>query len=191
MLSLQEIFTEADTLMPNEYVNLDKVRWMNMLNNEFFDIVKIPITSTFTSISGTNTYVLAGASGTIKEKTMDKVIVGNLKYRNLNYEDVQPMENWFTFNEVDNILTLSSAPSRNGITGIARHRRTATTSYIVDNISIVYPDAPEEYHWIYALGLASYIAKAQEEDEKAANYGAQYRAALQVAAQNFQKEAAT
>lgn len=185
-LTIQLIITEADSLVPNEYVTADKIPWLNALNQEFFDVVKIPITQLFTSIAGNKVYSIAG---NIKEKNIDKVMVGHLKYRSLNYEDVQPAQNWFTF--VDNALALSAAPSQTGLTGIIRHRKSAITTLTVGGVASQTPDAPDEYHWIIVLGLAEYIAKANEEDEKAANYGGQYRSALQVAAQNFQKEGAT
>lgn len=188
MLTLQEIITEADTLVPNAYVNADKVPWLNAINQEFFDVVKIPITANFTTTAGTKVYNL---SNVVKEKNADKVMAGSLKYRSLNYEDVQPAQNWFTIDETTNQITLSSAPSRSGQIGIVRHRKSSATLFTTANVTTAIPDAPSEYHWIIVLGLAEYIAKANEEDEKAANYGGQYRAALATAAQNFQKEGAT
>lgn len=187
-LTNSEIITEADILVPNEYVAADKVPWLNALNQEFFDVVKIPQTATFTTTAATKTYTL---TGTIKEKNIDKVMAGYLKYRSLNYEDVQPGQNYFTFNESSNVLTLSSAPSQSGVSGIARYAKSAVTTFTVAAVATQTPDAPGEYHWIIVLGLAEYIAKANEEDEKASNYGGQYRAALQTAAQNYQKEATT
>lgn len=183
MLTLQQIITDADVLVPNGYDdNIQKVVWLNAVNGEFFDVVKIPKSATFSTVSGTKDYTLTGK---IKEKDIDKVMAGHLKYRSLNYEDVQPGQNYFTFDEASNLLTLSSPPSQTSLTGIARYYKSATSIYTVSAIGSTYPDAPEEYHWIYALGLAEYIAKANEEDAKAANYGGQYRAALATAASNY------
>lgn len=187
-LTNEQIISEADILVPNAYTATEKVPWLNFINNEFFDVVKIPITATFTTVSGTKTYTL---TGTIKEKNIDKVMAGHLKFRSLNYEDVQTGQNYFTFDETGRVLTLSAAPSRAGLSGVVRHRKSASSTFTTAAVSTDKPDAPDEYHWIYVLGLAEYIAKANEEDEKAANYGGQYRNALQVAAQNFQKEGAT
>lgn len=187
-LSLQEIITEADTLVPNAYVTVDKIPWLNALNQEFFDVVKIPVTATFAALSGNKTYTL---TGTIKEKNIDKVMIGHLKYRSLNYEDVQPGQNYFTFDEASRVLMLSAAPSNSGVSGIVRHRKTPVTTFATAGVFTQTPDAPDEYHWIYVLGLAEYVAKAQAEDEKAANYGGQYRNALQVAAQNYQRGEST
>lgn len=181
-LSIQEIINEADTLVPNEYEPTDKVPWLNAINQEFFDVVKIPQTANFTTTSGAKTYTL---SGSIKENNIDKVMAGHLKYRSLNYEDVQPGQNWFTFDENSLVLSLSTAVSLDGVTGIVRYNRSASSSFTVGAVATEKPDAPDEYHWIYVLGLAEYIAKANEEDEKALNYGGQYRSALATAASNY------
>lgn len=180
-LTIQGIITEADTLVPNGYVNADKIPWLNAINQEFFDLVKIPQHAMFNTVAGTKEYVI---TGDIKEKNIDKVMAGHLKYRSLNYEDVQPGQNWYSFNDANKLLTLSAAPSRSGQPGFVRSYRSATSTFSSGNLNAV-PNAPEEYHWIYVLGLAEYIAKAQEEDEKAANYGGQYRSALAAAASNF------
>lgn len=196
-LTNRQIITEADTLVPNAYEITDKIPWLNALNQEFFDVVKIPSTLLFASVAGQNIYTLIASNaatettGTNREKNIDKVMVGNLKYLSLNYDDVQPGQNWFTFNGSSGRLTLSPAPSRSGLSGIVRRFESAATNFTVAGVEAQTPDAPIECHWIYVLGLAEYIAKANEEDEKAANYGGQYRAALQVAAQNFQKAGAT
>lgn len=185
---IQDIIDQADTLVPNEYETADKVLWLMSINQEFFTVVKCPRTDTFTSVAGLKAYTLTSA---IKENTIDRVTAGNLIYRSLNYEDVKPTDNFFTFNETSKLITLSSAPSRSGLSGFVRFHQTSTRVFTVDNVGSAEPDAPEEFQWIYILGLAEYIAKANEEDEKAANYGGQYRAALQVAAQNFRPEAAS
>lgn len=186
-LTLQQIITEADTLVPNAYTPSDKIPWLNAINQEFFDVVKIPITAAFTTVSGTKTYTL---TGTIKEKNIDKVMAGHLKYRSLNYEDVQPGQNYFTFDESSKMLTLSAAPSSAGLRGIVRHRKATVTTFTAVSLGAT-PDAPDEYHWIYVLGLAEYIAKASGRETDSTNYGNQYRAALNVAAQNYQKEGVT
>lgn len=187
-LTLEQLINESGVLVSNEYSIAEKVVWLNALNHEFFDMVKIPQTEQFTSVAGTKTYTL---TGTIKEKDIDKVMAGTLKYRSLNYEDVQPAQNWYTFNETTRVLTLSSAPSQSGKISILRYAKSASTTFTTGGIATQTPDAPDEYHWIFVLGLAEYIAKAGEEAEKAQNYGDQYRNALQVAAQNYQKEGAT
>lgn len=192
-LTNKEIIIEADALVPNGYVGAggvpwlspEKIAWLNALNQEFFDVVKIPDTKTFDSVAGTKTYTL---TGTIKENDIDKVMVGNLKYRSLNYEDVQPAQNWFTFNESNNVLTLSTPPSRSSQPGLVRVYQSSTTNFTTANVETATPDAPAKYHWIIVLGLAEYIAKANEEDEKAADYGGQYRAALNTAAKNYWRD---
>lgn len=186
-MNLQEVINEANLLVPSGYTDADKVAWLNAINREFFDVVKVPKTEFFSAYSASSTYTMTQQ---IKEKDIDKLMIGHLKYRSLNYDDVQPGQNWFTFEDTTRGLVISPTPSKS-VTGLLRYRLAAVNTYFVETIGTQTPDAPTEYHWIYALGLAEYIAKANEEDAKAANYGGQYRSALQVAAQNFQKEGAT
>jgi hypothetical protein len=187
MLTIQEIIAEADVLVPNPYSNTEKIAWLNAINQEFFDVVKIPNTETFSSVTGIKTYTL---TGNIKEKSIDKVMIGNLKYRSLNYEDVQPAQNWYTFNNATKLLTLSTAASQSGITGIVRFYQVALTNFATGTVGTDVPDAPAEYHWIYVLGLAEYIAKANKQEENVSKYGDQYRNALATAAKNYPKEIA-
>lgn len=184
-LTNQQIITEADILVPNAYTVTEKVPWLNALNQEFFDVVKPPTTERFVATAGTTTYTL---TGNIKEKGIDKVMADNKKYRSLNYEDVQPTQNWFMFNDASKLLTLSSAPSRSGLTGVLRYAKSSTTTFTTGAVATQTPDAPGEYHWIIVLGLAEYIAKANEEDAKALDYGGQYRNALNTAALNYWKD---
>lgn len=187
-LILSEIIAEADELVPNEYSSNEKLPWLNAINQEFFDVVKIPFVEFFKSVKGVDNYSLLG---NIKEKDITKVMIGNLKYRSFNYEDVQPAQNWFIYDGSLKLLTLSAPPPQDGIRGLIRYFQSPVKVFGSGNVNTFTPDAPEEYHWIYVIGLAEYIAKANEEDEKAQNYGIQYRNALTTAAQNFQKEGST
>lgn len=184
MLTIQQIINEADISLLNEFSVSDKVSWLNDLNGDFFNTVKIPQTSFFSSTAGQSSYTLSGAE--LREKNMDKVIVGRLKYESLNYQDVQPVHNWFVFDDSSKILTLSSPPSKSGIQCVARYHRIGTTTFTVGSVSTQRPDAPPEYHYIYVLGLLKYIAESLNDLEQAANYASQYRQALNVAAQNYQ-----
>lgn len=188
-LTNQEIIAEAGLLVPNEYTTADKIPWLNAVNQEFFEVVKIPETYEFPSVKDQRFYTISGTA--IKEKNIDSVMVGPLKYRSRNYEDVPPKQNYFTFNESDNKLTLSVAPYANDLSGSMRAYKAATSTYTTGGVENQTPDAPAEHHWIYVLGLAELIAKALEEEEsstvKAANFGTQYRNALNVAAQGYRR----
>jgi hypothetical protein len=180
-LTLQQIIDEALSMIQNEYGTATQVSWLNNINQDFFNVVKIPQSVFFTSVSGQKTYTLSGTE--LREKNMDKVILGRLKYDSLNYQDVQPGHNWFTFNDSSKVLTLSSAPSSSSVQGLVRYHRSATTNL---TSTAQTPDAPPEYHYIYVLGLCQYIAEAQNDMEQSSNYGQQYRQALNIAAQNYQ-----
>lgn len=183
-LTLQQIMDEALSLLQHEYSTATQVSWLNNVNSDFFNVVKIPQTVIFTSISGQKLYTLTGTE--LREKNMDKVIVGRLKFDSLNYQDVQPVHNWFTFNDTTKALTLSSAPSSSGVQGLVRYHRFATTTFTTVGVATQTPDAPSEYHYIFVLGLCQYIAEAQNDIEQASNFGQQYRQALNVASQNYQ-----
>lgn len=183
MLTLQQIIDEADVLVPNSYTPADKVSWLNAINQEFFDVVQIPDVALFTTVANQASYVL---QNTIRAKSIDKVHVGMLIYRSLLYEDVQPAQNNWTFNDTTFTLTLTPAPYQTGLQGKVRYHRVATTTFLSGNLNVS-PDAPPEYHWIYTLGLCSKIAKAMDDIAKANNYASEYNNALSVAAQNYQK----
>jgi hypothetical protein len=57
-LKLNDIITEADVRVSNTFSSAQKVSWLNEINNEFFDVVKIPAASLFTSIAGIAAYIL-------------------------------------------------------------------------------------------------------------------------------------
>ncbi|MFX3633719.1 MAG: hypothetical protein ACE3L7_25540 [Candidatus Pristimantibacillus sp.] len=184
MLTIQEIITEADILVPNVLAVADKVVWLNQINQDFFNAVKIPKVARFTATAGLTDYTL---QSDVRAKNIDLVDVGILKYRDLQTDDVAPLQNTFSYEDLTHSLTLSPAPYQNGLQGIVRYHRLATKTFTSGNLSAV-PDAPEEYQWTYIPALAAWIANTQDDAAKAANYDAQYKAAWNVAAQNYQKE---
>lgn len=184
MLTLQQIISEADTLVPNAYTNSDKVSWLNAINQDFFSVVKIPVVTSFTTAAGNVSYPLSAG---VRAKNIDKVQIGPIKYRSMLTEDVQPGQNYWTFDDVTKLIMLTPAPFQGGAIGVVRYHRIATTTFLSSNLNAI-PDAPEEYHWIYTVELCSKIAKAQDDFAKASNYEDDYRAALNVAAANYAKE---
>ncbi|WP_127580183.1 hypothetical protein [Paenibacillus koleovorans] len=185
---IQEIITEADILVPNEVTTADKVVVLNALNQDFFNIVKIPKIVRFNAVQGQAGYTLATD---VREKNIDLVMVGLLKYRNLDNEVVNPTQNVFTFEDTDHELTLSPAPYQTGLQGIVRSHRIATTTFTTGGVGTQTPDAPTEYHWTFVPALASFLAYSQDDAGKGGNYETQYKAGWSVAAQNYQKEGGT
>lgn len=181
-MNLQEIINEADLLVPNEVSTADKVVWLNAINQDFFNVVKIPKMAWFDSVAGQNVYTLAAD---VRQKNIDLVMVGMTKYRSIDRDDVNPLENAYTFDDETHTVVLKPAPYKAEMQGILRYRRIATTAFTASNLSAA-PDAPEEYHWTFIPALASYIANTQDDGVKAGNYDSQYKAAWNVAAQNYQ-----
>lgn len=181
-LTLQQIIDEADVLVSNAYSIVDKTTWLNAINQDFFEVVKIPNLVPFSSIANQSSYTL---TGNIKTKNIDKVQVGTMQYKSILYDDVKPSDNYFTFNETSLSLILNPAPSQIR-SGILRYFSCASSNFVSTTLT-VNPDAPSEYHWIYVLGLCEKIAGAMDDTNKANNYGQDYRNALNVAAQNYQR----
>lgn len=185
---IQEIITEADILVPNSVAIGDKIVVLNSINHDFFNVVKIPRIVRFTSTISQGAYTLATD---VRGKNIDLVFVGLLEYRSLDSQDVNPTQNMFTFDDTTHEIMLSPAPYKTGMQGTVRSRRISTTTFTIGGVAAQSPDAPEEYHWTYVPALAAYLANTQDDAGKAANYEAQYKAAWNVAAQNYQKEAST
>lgn len=183
MLTLQQIIGEADLLVPNTVSTPDKVTQINAINQDFFNAVKIPKVGRFSGVLGQANYTLPSD---VREKNIDLVECGLLKYRDLMSEDVSPTQNNWSFDDITNTLTLSPAPYRNGLPGIVRYHRLATSTFVSGNLT-AQPDAPAEYHWTYVAALCAWLALTQDDASKAALYEGQYKSAWNVAAQNYQK----
>lgn len=183
MLTIEKIIEEADLRVPNAFSTPDKVDWLNEVNREFFDVVKIPALASFTTEAATADYPL---ENDVRSKNITKVMVGNSIYRSMLYEDVNPGHNYFTFDDVAGAITLEPQPAT-GKKGIATYNKIGTTNFISTTLT-VNPDAPEEYHWLYILGLCERMAKAMNDVTLANNYANDYRNNLMLAQQNFQRE---
>ncbi|PJN53664.1 hypothetical protein PAEVO_03850 [Paenibacillus sp. GM2FR] len=180
-MNIGEIVAQADLLVPNEVAISDKVLHLNAINQDFFNVVKVPKIARFDCVAAQNEYVLPTD---VRQKNIDKVLTGLYQYQSLDREDVTPTQNAYTFDDQSHTLSLFPAPYTD-LQGFLRYRRIGTTVFIASNLDAV-PDAPEEYHWTYIPALAAYLAHTQDDSVKAANYESQYKAAWNVAAQNYQ-----
>lgn len=149
--------------------------------SRFFNVVKIPKITTFECVSGQSDYVLLSE---ISQKNIDLVMVGMFTYKSLVRDDVTPAQNAYTFSDDTRTLSLFPAPY-SSLKGVLRYRRVATSQFLSTMLTVP-PDAPEEYHWTFIPGLASMLANSQDDMTKASNYESQYKAAWNVAAQNYQ-----
>ncbi|MDP1513069.1 hypothetical protein Q8I65_23195 [Paenibacillus ottowii] len=180
-MNLAQIIAEADLLVPNEVPQADKVVWLNAVNQDFFNVVKIPKVARFTCVAAQADYVLPTD---VRQKNIDSVLIGMFQYKSYDREDVTPAQNAYYFTDDTHKLTLYPAPYTDA-QGFLRYRRIATSTFTTENLGSQ-PDAPEEYHWTYIPALAAYIANSQDDSVKAANYEGQYKSAWNVAAQNYQ-----
>lgn len=180
-MNIQSIIDEANLLVPNEVPVADKIVALNALNNDFFNVVKIPRVLSLTPVLNQAAYTI---STEVRQKNIDLVMVGIIKYKELVPSITNPLQNTYTFNDSTHTLTLRPAPYSNGLQGVLRYARVATTTFTSGNLSAV-PDAPEEYHFTYYVGLAAFLANAMDDPGKAANYEAEYKAVWQQAAQQY------
>lgn len=178
-MNLQLIIDEADTRIPNAFATDQKVDWLNEINNEFFDIVKIPKTFSFTTTASPT--VTVGTD--LREKNIKKVVVGSNYYRSMAYEDITAAFNYYTVDDTTGIVTLVPQPAT-GSKFVCVYDKIGTTQFVVGTLTAV-PDAPAEYHWLYILGLCSRIAKAMNDAGLANNYENDYKNNLAVAQQNY------
>lgn len=182
-LTLQEIITEADVRVPNSFSTAQKVTWLNEINQEFFNIVKIPKTATFTTVAGTATAVLTPTD--IRGKDIDKVHVGNGIYSSFLYDDVKPGRGYHTYDDTTRTITIVPTPTT-ALPGIVRYHQIATTTFVTGTLTAT-PDAPIECHELYVNGLAEKMALSLDDMAKAANYGQHYRAQLTIAQANYSR----
>ncbi|WP_110933255.1 phage adaptor protein [Paenibacillus bouchesdurhonensis] len=180
-MNIGEIIGEADLLVPNEVPAADKLISLNAINQDFFNVVKIPKIAKFSCAAAQQDYVLPVD---VRAKNIDLLMIGMFRYQSLDRDGVTPAQNAYSFDDSTHTLSVYPAPYSD-LQGVLRYRRIATTNYASSNL-LQPPDAPEEYHWTYIPALAAYLAKTQDDNVKAANYENEYKAAWNVAAQNYQ-----
>ena len=176
-MDLTSIISEADLLVPNEVPTADKIVALNSLNQDFFNTVKIPRVLPLTPVKDQAAYTI---STEVRLKNIDLLMVGIIKYHELIPGTTNPLQNTYTFDDSTHVLTLRPAPYATGLQGVLRYARVATTTFTAGNLTAV-PDAPEEFHWTYYVGLAAYLASAVDDLTKATMYEAQYSKAWNAA----------
>lgn len=172
---------EVDTLVPNPFNDAQKVGWLNEINKEFFEFVKIPIIHQFVTTSGQTDYILSSG---VKSNNIDRVQVNHVFYHSMQYQEVIPGHNFWIFNDETMTLVLNPKPSLSHLLGVVKYAKTAATTFLSSDLTSV-PDAPEEYHFAYVLGLCERVAKGMNDVTLANNYGADYRNQIAVAQQSY------
>lgn len=178
-MNLQTIIDEADIRVPNAFSVDQKVDWLNEVNYEFFDIVKMP-KSTSVVLDGVATQFTVPTD--LREKNVRKVVVGSNFYRSMIYEDITAAFNYYTIDETTNKITFTPKPGAG--TAVIVYDKMGVTPFVATTLT-AQPDAPVEYHWIFILGLCVRIAKAMNDVNLANNYENDYKNNLSVAQQNF------
>jgi len=166
-------------LSVNAFAADQKVDWLNEVNYEFFDIVKIPRVFNTTANGTANTYTLPNDC---REKNIRKVVAGANFYRSMVYEDITAAFNYFTLDDTTFILTLQPKPPTGAL--IVVYDKISSTPFVATNLGAT-PEAPPEYHWIYVLGLCTRMAKSMNDVSLANNYENDYKSNLQIAQQNY------
>ncbi|CAM4407981.1 hypothetical protein PAXY110619_12310 [Paenibacillus xylanexedens] len=180
-MNLSDIISEANMLVPNDVPVADKVIWLNAINQDFFNVVKIPKVAQFDCVAGQTDYPLPAD---VRQKNIDMVLIGPSQYRSMDREDITPYQNAFAYDDTTKTISIYPAPYAD-LRGFLRYHRIATTTFLSTALTVS-PDAPEEYHWTFIPALAAMLANSQDDSVKASNYENQYKAAWNVAAQNYQ-----
>lgn len=180
-MNIQEIIDEADIRVPNAFSVNQKVDWLNEVNNEFFDIVKIPKVFNYT-IPATPPATITAPTD-MREKNIRKIVNGSTFYRSMIYENITTSFNYYTLDDTTNALTLEPMAKANSKL-IVIYDKISTNPFVVTTMTAE-PEAPKEYHWLYILGLAVRIAKAMNDAGLANNYENDFKNNLAVAQQNF------
>jgi hypothetical protein len=178
-MNLQTIIDEADIRVPNAFANEQKVDWLNEVNYEFFDIVKIPKSVNVTLDGLANTFTVPAD---LREKNVRKVVVGSNFYRLMIYEDITAAFNYYMIDDVASRITLTPKPPAGN--AVIVYDKMGVVPFASTELSAA-PDAPAEYHWIFILGLCVRIAKAMNDVTLANNYDNDYKSNLSIAQQNF------
>lgn len=178
-MNLQTIIDEADIRVPNAFSTDQKVDWLNEVNFEFFDVVKIPKAHTAT-IAATDTIVVPTD---VREKNIRKLVVGSNFYRSMIYEDITAAFNYYTLDESNGNLKFVPKPAT-GATAILVYDKISITPFVAGTLTAS-PEAPLEYHWLYILGLCVRIAKSMNDAGLANNYENDFKNNLAIAQQNF------
>jgi hypothetical protein len=182
VLTIEQIFAEVDTLVPNFFDAAKKVTWINEINKEFFEVVKIPLVHQFVTEGGISSYDLPS---TARSNNVIRVQVGSTLYNSMQYEDVRPGHNFWVVDDATQKMQLNPKPSLTGQVGVVNYHKISTKTFLTSTISADKPDAPEEYHWSYVLGLCERVAKAMNDVTLANNFGNDYRSQLSLAQQNY------
>ena len=189
MLTLRQIIDEVDNLVPNPFDDATKVAWLNQINKDFFEIVKIPLVVQFPTTSGTSPYVIPREA---KSRNIARVQVGDTLYASMQYEEVNPGNNYWIVNDDEDdtfqYIHLEPKPYATGKVCVVIYHMTTRRTFTTVFISVDKPEAPEEHHWTYVLGLCERVAKAMNDVTLANNYGNDYRAQLLIAQQNYARQ---
>lgn len=175
------IIAEADILVPNDVPQANKVNQLQFIDQEFFNVVKIPKMYRFPTVAGQTSYTLPAD---VRSKNIDKVQVESFRYQSLERDDYNPTQNGFSFDDATLTLSIYPAPYA-ALQALVRYHQASTKTFTVGTVSTDEPSAPAEYHWTYVAALAAYLAKTQDDMVKAANFEAEYKSGWNVAAQNY------
>jgi hypothetical protein len=178
-MNLQLIIDEADVRVPNAFAVDQKVDWLNEINYEFFDIVKIP-KSASVAVDGIATQFTIPTD--VREKNIRKVVVGSNYYRSIVYEEITAAFNYYTIDETTNKINFTPKPPAG--TAVLIYDTMGVIPFVSTTLTAI-PVAPTEYHWIYVLGLCVRIAKAMSDVVLANNYENDYKGNLMIAQQNY------
>lgn len=175
------IIAEADILVPNDVPLANKINQLQFIDQDFFNVVKIPKMHRFTSVAGQTEYTLPAD---VRSKNIDRVQVDSFRYQSLERDAIYPTQNGYSYDDATRVLSIYPAPYA-ALPTLVRYHKSSSTTYTASTVGTDEPSAPVEYHWSYVVALCAYLAKTQDDGVKAANYESEYKASWNLAAQNY------
>lgn len=176
-MKLEEVLDGVNVRIKNNYTTSQKILWLNEVHCEFYDFVKMPGVHMANVSSGGFT-----VPENAREKDISTLMVNSDRYESLAFaKDFNTKKNYYLI--ADGKITLEPPPP-NGSKVFMKYHKAPTKSYATNELSIEL-EQPVEYHWVYILGIAARVAKAQGDVTLANNLDADYKNGLRMAQQNY------
>lgn len=157
---LKEILLDANLLVPNTISDESKVRWLNELQGQLYRDFAFPnVSTTFTAETGKNLFTLPTDCS---RERITSVIVGetNYEYRSIDQDVTDHC--WTVMEERE--LFIYPTPTQTVIAFLNYRPRPQRMTIDMQEEK---PDFPEDFHEVLVYGIATRIARAEQDTNRA------------------------